>query len=158
MQQQAQEKLDNESKERILVHHVGLVVAESGQIFRELPQDHGIDGEIEFKRRNVTKGKATAEKIYLQLKSGDSYLRERKKDATEVFDIDPEHARYWQDHHYDVWLVIRKADGVTRWMNATKYLKEHSVGGREVKQIIFAGESFTVAAVRAVRDKVLGKS
>ncbi len=157
MQQQAEEKLDTESKERILVHHVGLVVAEAGQIFRELPQDHGIDGEIEFKRQNVTKGKATAKKIYLQLKSGDSYLRERKKDETEIFDIDKEHARYWQDHHYDVWLVIRKSDGATRWMNATAYLKEHSVGGREVKHITFVGEPFTADAVRMMRDRVVGK-
>jgi hypothetical protein len=42
-------------------------------------------------------------------------------------------------------------------MNATAYLKEHSVGVREVKQIIFNGEVFTAAAVRAMRDEVLGK-
>jgi hypothetical protein len=140
------------------VHHVGLVVAEAGQIFRELlPQDHGIDGEIEFKRKNVTKGKATGKKIYLQLKSGDSYLRERIRDNTEIFDVDKKHARYWQDHNYDVWLIIRNADGQTRWMNATVYLKEHSVGGREVKQIIFNGEPFTAGAVRAMRDQMVGK-
>ena len=157
MQQQAEKKIDTESKERILVHQVGLVVAEAGQIFRELPQDHGIDGEIEFKRQNVAKGKATAKKVYLQLKSGDSYLRERKKDKTEIYAIDKEHARYWQDHHYDVWLVIRNSNGVARWMNATAYLKEHSVGGRDVKQITFNGEPFTADAVRAMRDRVLAK-
>jgi small GTP-binding protein len=159
MQQQAEEKLDSANKARILVHQVGLVVTEAGQIFREvLQEDRGIDGEIEFQRPNVTKGKATGKKIYLQLKSGDSYLRERKRDNTEVFAIDQEHVRLWLAHDSDVWLVVRNADGTTRWMNATAYLKEHRVGGREVKQIVFHGEPFTAAAVRAMRDKVLGKS
>jgi hypothetical protein len=57
-----------------------------------------------------------------------------------------------------VWLVIRNADGLTQWMNATAYLKEHSVAGREVEQIVSSGEPFTAAAVRDVRDRVLGKS
>jgi small GTP-binding protein len=158
MEQQVQETLDTESKGRILVGHVEMVVAEAGQIFRELPRDHGVDGELEFNRQNVSKGKASAKKVYLQLKSGDSYLRWRKKDDTEIFDIDKEHARHWQDHNYDVWLVVRKSNGVTRWMNATAYLKEHSTGGRVVKQIVFNGEPFTVQAVRAMRDRVLGKA
>ncbi len=157
MQQRTFDKLDTESKDRILVHHVRQVVSEAGQVFRELPPDHGVDGEIEFKRQNVSKGRASAKKIYLQLKSGDSHLRERRTDSTEIFDIDKEHALYWQEHHYDVWLVVRNSDGRTRWMNATAYLKQHGIGGRDVKQIVFNGEPFTADAVRAMRDKVLGK-
>jgi len=53
--------------------------------------------------------------------------------------------------------VIRNSDGMTRRMNATAYLKEHSVGGRQVNQITLVGEPFTAAAIREMRDLVLGK-
>ena len=43
-------------------------------------------------------------------------------------------------------------------MNATAYLKAHSSGGRVVKQIVFNGEPFTVAAIREMRDQLLGKA
>jgi len=47
-----------------------------GQITREFNvSDHGIDMEIEFRSGA---GEATGRKLYLQLKSSDSYLRERK--------------------------------------------------------------------------------
>src|SRR5689334_1771588 len=71
--------LDNESKERALVGEVISTVALAGQICRELTvSDHGIDMEIEFKDGE---GEATGRKLYLQLKSSDSYLRERKADG-----------------------------------------------------------------------------
>ena len=73
--------IDNESHELILVGDVFSIVAEAGQIYRGYTNsDHGIDGEIEFK----TTGKATG-KVYLQLKSGDSYLTKRRRDGAEVF-------------------------------------------------------------------------
>jgi hypothetical protein len=57
----------------------------AGQICRELTvSDHGIDMEIEFKDPD---GDATGSKLYLQLKSGDSYIRKRQRDGAEVFDI-----------------------------------------------------------------------
>ena len=37
--------------------------------------DFGIDGEVEFKDND---GKASGKRIYIQLKSGNSYLRTRK--------------------------------------------------------------------------------
>ena len=62
--------LDNESKERALVGEVISTVALAGQISREFNvSDHGIDMEIEFKD---DAGEATGQKLYLQLKSGDS--------------------------------------------------------------------------------------
>ena len=68
--------LDNESKERALVGEVISTVALAGQICREFNvSDHGIDMEIEFKN---DAGEAIGRKVYLQLKSGDSYLRQRK--------------------------------------------------------------------------------
>ena len=77
LQEQSAIVLDNESKERALVGEVISTVALAGQISREFNvSDHGIDMEIEFKD---DAGEATGRKLYLQLKSGDSYLRERKK-------------------------------------------------------------------------------
>jgi hypothetical protein len=73
LQEQSALVLNNESKERALVGEVISTVALAGQISREFNvSDHGIDMEIEFKDDG---GKATGRKLYLQLKSGDSYLR-----------------------------------------------------------------------------------
>jgi hypothetical protein len=73
MQEQSALVLDNESKERALVGEVISTVALARQISREFTvSDHGIDMEIEFKDDG---GEATGKKLYLQLKSGDSYLR-----------------------------------------------------------------------------------
>lgn len=46
--------------------------------------DDGIDGEVEFKDDD---GRASGRKIYVQLKSGNSYLRTRRGDGCEVFDV-----------------------------------------------------------------------
>ena len=47
---QAQAVIDTQSRERILVGDVTSIVAQAGQIFREVTiADWGIDGEIEFK-------------------------------------------------------------------------------------------------------------
>ena len=54
-------------------------VGEAGHIFRPVANsDWGIDGEIEFKN---DKGEASGERLYLQLKSGHSYLHRRKADG-----------------------------------------------------------------------------
>lgn|GEM_PF-3407194 len=46
--------------------------------------DHRIDGEIEFKD---DQGRASRKRLYVQLKSGDSYLKQRERDGAEVFQI-----------------------------------------------------------------------
>jgi small GTP-binding protein len=149
MEEQARISIDNQSKELILVGHAYAVAGEAGQLFRTLDQDWGIDGEIEFKNYE---GNASGKKVYLQLKSGDSYLRARKRDEKEIFDIKPRHAEYWLAHNYDVMLVIRTSDGDIRWMNATEYLRKH---GKEVKQIVFDGEPFVWQSVIKLRDKLI---
>jgi hypothetical protein len=155
MQEQAQTVLDNESKELILVGHTYVITAEAGQTYRQYTNsDKGIDGEIEFKEDD---GKAAAPILYIQLKSGDAYLRARK-DGTEVFAIKKEnHVKYWREKEYPVMLVVRTSDGRIRWMDVRAYLRREHDAGREVKQIVFHGEPFTATAVRAVRDKILGK-
>ena len=126
-------------------------VALAGQISREFStSDHGIDLEIEFKD---DQGRATGKRLYLQLKSGDSYLTTRKRDGAEVFQIKNERwATYWQQQAYPVLLVIRTSDGEIRWMDVSAYLRN---APQPVKQIVFSGERFDVMSVRRWRDRVL---
>jgi small GTP-binding protein len=147
--------LDNESKERALVGEVISTVALAGQLSREFNvSDHGIDMEIEFKS---DAGEATGRKLYLQLKSGDSYLRQRKSDGAEIFTIkDERHARYWMEQAFPVLLVIRNSESEVRWMEIRDWLKRESDGGKKpVKQIVFKGERLDVMSVRRWRDRVL---
>lgn len=140
---------DNESREGVLLHEVGKIVFEAGHIFRPTPNnDWGIDGEIEFKNE---RGEASGKRVYLQLKSGDSYLNTRKRDGKEIFAIkNLRHAEYWQSQNYPVLLVIRTSNGQIRWMNVTEYLE---LSGKESTQIDFQGEPFTAESVRQMRAK-----
>jgi hypothetical protein len=158
LQEQSEIVLDNESKDRALVGEVISTVALAGQISREFNvSDHGIDMEIEFKSDI---GEASGQKLYLQLKSGDSYLRERKVDGAEIFKIKEErHARYWMAQAFPVLLIIRNSDGEVRWMEVRDWLKRaNAVSEHPVKQIVFEGKRFDVMSVRSWRDKVLGRS
>jgi small GTP-binding protein len=155
LQEQSAIVLDNESKDRALVGDVISTVALAGQISREFNvSDHGIDMEIEFKS---DAGEATGRKLYLQLKSGDSYLRKRKRDGAEVFEIKKErHARYWMEQAFPVLLVVRNSEGEVRWMEVRDYLRRESNGGKKtINQIVFEGERLDVMSVRRWRDKLL---
>ncbi len=150
-------QLDSESKERAHVGEVISTVALAGQISRELTvSDHGIDMEIEFKADD---GKATGKKLYLQLKSGDSYLNKRKSDGAEIFKIEKlRHADYWREQAFPVFLVIRNSKGETRWMEIGDYLRRESRGGAKlVRQIVFTGERFDVMSIRRWREKALAE-
>jgi len=155
MQEESAIVLSNQSKERALVGEVISTVALADQISREFNvSDQGIDMEIEF---TDDAHEATGAKLYLQLKSGDSYLRKRKKDGTETFTIKEErHARYWMAQAFPVLLVIRNSEGEVRWMEVRDWLRWNSAkGGKPVKQIVFEGERFDVMSVRRWRDRVL---
>ena len=110
--------------------------------------------EIEFRDGD---GEATGQKIYLQLKSGDSYLRSRKRDETEIFTIkDERHVRYWMKQAFPVMLVIRNSQGKVRWMEVRGWLKTAVANSLDsVNQIIFEGERFDVMSVRRWRDRIL---
>jgi small GTP-binding protein len=158
LQQQSALVLDNESKDRALVGEVISTVALAGQLSREFNvSDHGIDMEIEFKS---DAGEATAKKLYLQLKSGDSHMSQRKRDGAEIFAIkDERHARYWMEQAFPVLLVVRNSRGETRWMEVRDWLKRASNNGKKrVKLIVFEGERFDVMSVRAWRKKLLGEA
>lgn len=153
LQQQSAIVLDNESKERALVGEVISTVALAGQISREFSvSDHGIDMEIEFKN---DAGEASGQKLYLQLKSGDSHLRQRQR--REVFPIkDERHVRYWMAQAFPVLLVVRNARGEVRWMEVRNWLKRISDEGKKtVSQIVFEGERFDVMSVRRWREIAL---
>jgi len=151
LDERARINLDNESRELILVGHAFAIAGEAGQIFRPTPNsDWGIDGEIEFKDRE---GNASGKRVYLQLKSGDSYLYTRQRDDREIFTIKKQrHADYWQKQPCPVMLVIRTSDGEIRWMNVTEYLKRRRKG---TKQIEFDGEPFTAVNVMKLRDRLV---
>lgn len=150
MDETATRELDTQALEQILTGHMMAICGEANQIFRELTKfDYGIDGEVEFKSND---GTASGRKIYVQLKSGASYLRTRKSDGKEVFDVkNPRHLEYWATQPVDVYLVIRDAEGTIRWMNVTRYLDERQ--DKTSRQIIFEGEELDAPAVWRVRDR-----
>jgi hypothetical protein len=95
----------------------------------------------------------------LQLKSGDSYLSERKRDGAEVFQINnPRWASYWQEQAYPVMLVIRTSAGVIRWMDVSDYLRCDSRTVPYPTQIVFEGERLDVMSVRRLRERALGRA
>jgi hypothetical protein len=155
MEEQARTSIDNESRELILVGHAYAVAGEAGQIFRLISNsDWGIDGEIEFKNYD---GKASGQRVYLQLKSGDSYLRVRALDGAEVFSIKNErHIDYWQAHAYPVMLVIRSSEGTIRWMDVSAYLRDRRAADRAaLRRVVFKGEPFTALTVQRLRDRLV---
>ena len=154
MDETATRELDTQALEQILIGHMMAIAGEANQIFRPVTMfDYGIDGEVEFKDND---GKASGKKIYIQLKSGNSYLRNRKADGNEIFDVNNErHLEYWVNQPVDVYLVIRQQDersGETtiRWMNVSRYLKERE--NKASRQIVFKGEKLDAPAVWRVRD------
>jgi len=152
MDETATAQLDNQAREQILIGHMMAICGEANQIFRPTTFfDFGIDGEVEFKGND---GNASGKKIYVQLKSGDSFLRRRRRDNRVIFDIQNErHIEYWQQQPCDVYLVIRTSEGEIQWMNLTSYLK--SLPNKQSRQIEFTGERLNAFTLMRMRDKVI---
>ncbi|HWE93080.1 MAG TPA: TIR domain-containing protein [Tepidisphaeraceae bacterium] len=154
--QQADERAsivqDNQSREQLLIGHMMAIAAEANQIYRPVTMfDYGIDGEVEFKG---TTGDASGRKIYVQLKSGDSYLRERQRDGMLVFDVQNErHLDYWVKQPCDVYLVIRQSTGEILWMNVTNYLRHRR--DTNSRQIIFNGEPLNAFTLMRLRERLV---
>lgn len=134
---------DNESLELVLFGDLTTIVASAGHIFRRLDTyDWGIDGEIEF--RDSTR-QPTGKKVYVQLKSGDSYLT-RNASGQDIFRVRKRrHLQYWSQHAYPVLLVIRQSSGLIRWMNISAYAQRHGV---ENLSIVFEGSILDVQAIK----------
>jgi GTPase SAR1 family protein len=154
MDDQIDVRLDNDSKDTILKGEVMALVGKAAQIFRLLPSDDwGIDGEIEFKD---DKGQACGVRIYVQLKSGASYLKTRK-DGVRTFHIPKKrHIEYWQSHQYPVYLIIRDRDEKMYWMNITEHLTTRV--DKTARTIIFDGEELTLQAIKALRETRLSQA
>jgi hypothetical protein len=143
--------IDNESREQILFGEVEMIVGKAGHIFRPVVKyDWGIDGEIEFKNED---GNASGQRLYLQLKSGDSFLKLRISDGNEIFTVKKtRQLEYWAVQAYPVMLVVRNSSGNIRWMDVREYVKQH---GQSSRQIVFRGEDFTPVSVHALAVKTL---
>ena len=152
LEEQAKAAIDNESRELAAEAHVMFIVAEAGQIWRRTAEpDWGIDGEIEFRDHL---GNASGKRLYVQLKSGDSYLRKRQDDGTEIFRIrNVRHADYWVEQAYPVMLVIRTSDGTVRWMNVSDCLRKQ---GPKSRRVVFEGEPLTALNLQKLRHRFLG--
>ena len=151
-------RLDTESKERVLVGEVISTVALAGQICREIQvSDWGIDAEVEFKNNE---GEASAKRVWLQLKSGDSFLTTRKKDGAAIFKaFNQRQAQYWMDHSEPVMLLIRNSRGEVSWIDIREELRRATNNGlNQVRQVVFDGKRFDVMSVRRWRELAFGKS
>jgi small GTP-binding protein len=164
LQMQSAGVLDMESRERALVGEVISTVALAGQISREFNvSDHGLDMEIEFR---TDAGRASGQKLYLQLKELDaSYLR-RDSGATTFSIKDERRALYWMEQAFPVLLIVRDKSGEVCWMDVRSYLINASIDSkkramrprtRPAKQIVFEGERFDVMSVRRWRERLLSE-
>jgi hypothetical protein len=155
---QGQVDFDNQCNVLIMESEVKKIVGQANQIVRSVPtRDEGIDAEIEF---TDDESRGTGRRLYLQLKAGNSYLRVRKGDGVEIFDIkEPRWAEYWQQQAYPVMLVVRTSNGVIRWMDVSAVLKERTRQGEtNIRSIEFRAEPFTVESLFRKRAEALEKS
>ncbi|MBN3899948.1 MAG: DUF4365 domain-containing protein [Nostoc sp. NOS(2021)] len=140
--------LDNENKEGIQRGQVMIIVNQAGQICEFYDNKrYGIDGEIEFKDDN---GKPSGKRIYIQLKSGDSYLSLRQDGKLSVYIKKREHLEYWKQQPYPVYLIVRDGKGKMYWRNVTEYLTKHP--NNQTRTIVFSNEDeMTLKAIQIVR-------
>jgi hypothetical protein len=161
-------KLDSRRKGKLLALEVAARITSADQKCFEIPgnEDEGLDIEVEF---TDVDGRGTGQRLYLQLKAGNSYLRKRR-DGSEIFTIKKQAwVKYWLRQERPVLLVIgtfpedpeeiqggeRFSD--IRWMEIKELLKRESDNGtKSVKQIIFQGERLDAMSVRRWRERVLG--
>ena len=115
----------------------------------------GIDGEIEFVNDDGTPLCGT--RIYLQLKSGDSYTHESSKTGKTAFYAKKMSSLdYWCNHKPGcVFLTIANSDWRIRWMNITQYLNQRT--DKDSRRIVFVGEEVTPEAILRQRDRCLNQ-
>jgi hypothetical protein len=79
-----------------------LVVRDLDWVFREQPtSDYGIDAHVEL----VEGGRPSGRLLGLQIKTGDSYLKEQTEEGI-IFRGKPEHLSYWLSHALPVVIVL----------------------------------------------------
>ncbi|MBK5274469.1 MAG: TIR domain-containing protein [Desulfuromonadales bacterium] len=163
-------RLDSRRKGKLLALEVGARITSADQKCFEIPatEDEGIDMELEFTDDD---GKGTGKRIYLQLKSGNSHLKTRKKDGVEIFKIEEQRwVEYWLKQPNPVMLVIgtfseenirfsgrdKLEFADVRWMEISSYLKRESRDGtKPVKQIEFRGERLDMESIYRWRNNTI---
>jgi hypothetical protein len=166
-------RLDSRRKGKLLALEVGARITSANQKCFEIPltEDEGIDVEVEF---TDDRGSGTGKRLYLQLKSGNSHLQQRKTDGAEIFAVkEPRWVDYWLKQPHPVMLVIGTFAEETerfagkdklefadvRWMEISSYLKEKSQNGRKpVKQIEFVGERLDMTSIHKWRGIVMNQA
>jgi small GTP-binding protein len=153
LEEKSRSTIDKQSRELLLDAHVLAIAAETGQFFRPMTWvDWGIDGAIEFKS---SKGEASGQRIYLQLKSGNFYVQTGTVAGKEIFTIKNErYAEFWRNQVHPVMLVICATDSQIRWMDVSGYLNQH---GTETRQIVFDSEPFTALNLMRLKDKLMNR-
>ena len=117
--------------ERVGIHRVGLAVAEKLKwIWREQPtDDYGIDGHIELiDAEEFVSGRLIA----VQVKSGDSYLKEVERSKTEPgwnYWADSNHLAYWLGHCLPVLVSFVDSNQDTYWQVVTTETVEETPKG-----------------------------
>ena len=162
-------RLDTRRKGKLLALEVMARISSADQKCFEIPatEDEGLDVELEF----TDDGKGTGRRLYLQLKSGNSYLR-RLKNGKEIFDIKEQRwVDYWLKQPHPVMLVVGtfagEEEGFTgreklefvevRWMEISSELKRLSANGtKPVKSFEFKGERLDMDSIYRWRGKMLG--
>jgi small GTP-binding protein len=162
-------RLDSRRKGKLLALEVGSRVTSADQKCFEVPgaDDEGIDMELEF---TDDEGRGTGERLYLQLKSGNSHLRKRR-DGAEFFTIKKQRwVKYWLSQPHPVMLVVgtfaeevgQRASGEkldfadVRWMEISSVLRRLSQNGsKPVKKIEFKAERLDLGSVRRWRERII---
>jgi len=122
-----------ENKQELLgVFKVALMLTEIGLIFRPTSNtDVGIDGQIEYVN---SAGEATGKIVAVQIKSGDSYLKENKADINNwTFYSDEKHKAYWEMYPIPVILLVYSPNNdKIFFIDARYYLKVNGLGNFKI--------------------------
>lgn len=120
------------------VAHIQKIVAAANSIFHPIHQENdvGIDGIIEF----VVEGRTTGCCVGVQIKSGESYLRNDRF----FLNAGPDHISYWRKHLLPIAGIIYdpRSDGA-RWVDLTEETKLVKLG---VSTVFFAESPFDASA------------
>lgn len=140
--------LPTDHTERLGIAEFEKICAQAAQIFRELHlRDVGIDGFIEL----VLDGQATGLLVGVQVKSGDSFVR--NGGTTFCLQADRRHLIYWAGCMFPVIGVVHEpSSGKTVWMDITAICTEERIDNGPFLLSCVFGPDTTLTA-----DTLVGK-
>lgn len=133
--------------DRLGVNAVERQILAFGWIFREQPvADHGIDAEVEI----CDDGSPTGKLLKLQIKSGDSWFRERIPLGI-VYRETTARVEYWRDYSIPVLLVLYNPDSdLILWQHVNARTIEPT--GRACKLVIPNEQTLSLPAATTLRN------